>query len=232
MDCVMLFSAALQAALAAGRRIEAVDRAHEEDHAAIALVAHGAPRRLRAEDLGRQIEAQHRVEAALRHVEPLAHRTGLRAEAAGIVDPDVDAAEFLERQIGEGLDLAKIGDVGLACDSAPAFRLDLPPKRIELHLIARRANDIRPLGGISERDSTPESAARAGDHGDFPFERKHTWLLAGGIDETVTDHLLFQPTKLHRSTRKSNGKPRTVTPENHQMLHAAAVEHARRWSAT
>ena len=105
---------------------------------------------LDAVDDALHVVAPHRVEVVVDEVGDRA-----RDAATGVVDPDVDAPEALDRRPGEALDVAPLRHVGDDRERAVADRLG---DRVELRLAARREDDLRPRAPSCFASSAPMPA--------------------------------------------------------------------------
>ena len=90
--------------------------------------------------------------------------------AAGVVNQDVDFAELLDRRLGERVDLRRDGDVGRHDQAFAAGFFDGVGGLVELRLGARGRDDVGARLGELHRHRAAETAAGAGDDGDFAVE--------------------------------------------------------------
>src|SRR5205823_11248238 len=80
--------------------------------------------------------------------------------AAGVVDPDVDAAECAERFVAEALDVSAAGHVG---DDGDRGRVDLRDDGAQRIRAARRERELMAVTTEAARHRRADPAAGAGD---------------------------------------------------------------------
>src|SRR6266702_3995810 len=104
---------------------------------------------------------------------------------AGIVDPDIEPAEFRQRPVDDGLRRAALGDV---VDKAPSPAASLPYQR-RGRPERRRGAPCADHGSTCLRqgmaDSLADTAPAAGHHRDLSRQREHGFLLiVAGRDQS------------------------------------------------
>src|SRR5215469_1694792 len=125
-------------------------------HTASAELAY---RLARAEELAREVDAQHAIPLRERHL--MKARVLLQAR---VVDEDVDCPELLERTAEHSLNLLLVGDVRLQRERAHSFGTDLGSERLRLVLTAHVVDDyVRARFPEAQRDRAADAGARSGD---------------------------------------------------------------------
>ena len=112
-------------------------------------------------------------EVGVDHAGPFLELEGLRWLSdvdAGIVDEDVDAAEFTPDAFDQARDRCLVGDVGNHRDRLDAARGKLGSRRFRLGLVAPDDSDIGAGFCKAPGDAKPDAAIASGDDGDFTFE--------------------------------------------------------------
>ena len=107
------------------------------------------------------VDAHHQIELLVRQLE---HR--LRDAAAGVVDPDVDVSEPLDRAIAQALHVAAVGDVGGNDERdiiAGAAAARAPGDVVQFGFATRGQNETMTRGPQLEGEGRADAAARAGD---------------------------------------------------------------------
>ena len=131
--------------------------------------------RLHAVQRRLHVHGHHQVELLVGELE---HRPG--DAAAGVVDPDVDVAERLDRAIAQALDVAPPRDVGRHRDRAPAGTAgDL----LQLALAPRGQRDPMSRGAELHGERRADAAARAGD--DDVLHRRFYWRAVTSMVPSV-----------------------------------------------
>jgi hypothetical protein len=85
----------------------------------------------------------------------------------------VDGSERLERALGEGLDLAQIGDIRTNGQRLGALGLHLLAHDVHGRLVEVGDHDPRPLVGQRQHQRPPDPAPPAGYDRDLALERFH-----------------------------------------------------------
>ena len=98
---------------------------------------------------------------------------------AGVVDPDVDAAERLTASLRDALDRREIGDVGGDGDGAAAERFAFARERVQQPLAPRRQHQAGALAREGQRGGAADAAGGAGDDDAAARHRLRVELRAG-----------------------------------------------------
>jgi hypothetical protein len=89
----------------------------------------------------------------------------------GVVDEDVDLAEFLHRAFDDGLAVGLLADVARDGDAFPPGGLDYPRRLLRVTLFAQVGDeDVCPLAGEGQRHGPADAAVAAGDDRRLPFQ--------------------------------------------------------------
>src|SRR5437763_3330606 len=110
---------------------------------------------LHAVERGLHVDAHHLVEVVVREIEHAA-----ADPAAGVVDPDVDAAEGAERFVAQALDVFAPGDVG---DDGERVGRALSRHLAQQILAAGRERELVAVAAEAARDGRADPGAGAGD---------------------------------------------------------------------
>lgn len=94
----------------------------------------------------------------------------------GVVDPDVDRAEFAFGALGGGIDLGIVAGIGRDRDGLRTQRLGLCPRRLEALGLAGEQGDARTATREFAHCCPPDTRAGAGDHDNFPILDRHGFL--------------------------------------------------------
>src|SRR3546814_2632217 len=91
---------------------------------------------------------------------------------AGIVDEDVDGAEFVDAFLHQAFDLVRLRQVGAIIADADLVRvLDAPTGLLDLGGVAETVqHHVGALGGEGGRHREADAGSRAGDEGGLAFE--------------------------------------------------------------
>ena len=134
------------------------------------LPLHQRDQRLAEQEGADQVGRQHRAHAGRRRLEG-AHRALARlvpaAHDAGVVDQDVEPAEFAADELGELPDAVVVRDVQLMMADVQAFALQPPGRRLALGRIAAGQDDARAAPGELPAGLEAHAAIAAGDHRDL-----------------------------------------------------------------
>ena len=115
-----------------------------------------------------EIGAQHRVPIFELH----AQRERV-ARDGGVVDQDVERAEFREQLLEAGFHLRGVGHIHRHGERLAARGFDFRDERRKLFRVARGDGDFRAGFGERQRSGAPDSLRRTCNESDFIFERKH-----------------------------------------------------------
>ena len=114
---------------------------------------------------------EHAAQVGVEHMVPFFHRDVgdgfFRADGAGVVDQDVDLAEFLAHGFGQGLDVGFAGGVafhGQAFDAVLTHQAFCLVRGFFIGMIGKY--DIGAFGGESQGNASADTPAGAGDHCD------------------------------------------------------------------
>src|SRR5262249_32386664 len=100
---------------------------------------------------------------------------GARHALAGVVDPDVEAAQFVDSGVGDGLEVSAARRVGDDGDGATAGGGELVGETLQLRLAPGGQYECMTIGGESPRDACTDAGARAGDYD------RLVWHLSGHL---------------------------------------------------
>ena len=126
---------------------------------------HVSRHRLRDEKGAAQVRVENQVPVVPRDVDRF-----LPHVAAGVVDEDVDALERAHRGVYHLANARLVPDVELQWHDAASHRFDFRLKRLQRFERTARHGEIGARARKSPAESLAESAARAGDDGDFAGE--------------------------------------------------------------
>jgi hypothetical protein len=134
--------------------------AHVDDGAAVLLAAHDLTDRIRARDRALEVDREQDVELAL----PIPRRRVAGEDVgAGVVDPDVDAAELPAGFVDQPLAGFARAEIGLSDERPLADRVSDLARALGRRAV--REQDDGALGREGLGDGAADAAARAGDDG-------------------------------------------------------------------
>ena len=129
------------------------------------------------------------------------HQRRADDEPAGVVDQHVDAAEALDHGLRQGLDLHRVGDVGLEGLRVGAGGHQTRGDRVRgVHLRVPVHGDPRALGGEGLCGRGPDAGARPGDQHHLALKIVHRLFIQRRRDGHERPDDL---TQAHETTRRN-----------------------------
>src|SRR5579883_1279848 len=144
------------------------DDAGDVDDAARARLHHRRQRLLDAEMRAGEVGANDGIPVLLFH----AHGQAIAGDG-GVVDENIEPAEFLEDLLEAGFDLFGLGDIHFDREGFAAARGDFGGQRGELFFVASGNGDLGAGLGESQSGVPADSLRRTGDDSDLILEAEH-----------------------------------------------------------
>ena len=130
-------------------------------------------------------------------------------QAAGVVHPDVDAAEVGGHGFGQLVEFARGGDVDHIALRPAAEAADLGGNRIDVLTGSRRHRHVGARLGEADRDAAAYALAAAGHHGHLAIQPEQIEHRHGKILRTLAGPTRAPP--VHRLELSGLGANETVT---------------------